>query len=381
MNYINNYHKKNFYIYNKNISIPPNINQDIYTAYYISLSELFDTTWYLKKYPDVAVSEIDPILHYIRYGVKEGRNPTPWFDTNKYLLVNPEIKDININPFFHYIKNFLYKKNIPIVFSTNDNYSIHLCVAIKSIIENSNIEYIYNIYILYTQLNEDNINKIKLLGTKNIHIHTINIFNLIDTSKLYINDHFSIEMYYRVLIPELFFFYEKVIYIDCDIVCLKDISILYNTHIKNYMIAAVINFSGEWYKKYFYKVFKINIKKIFNSGVILFNIKKCIEEKSKEKFFDLLNKTKDIFCPDQTLLNVVCFDKILFLNSKWNYQWGATIEKKINELSETERKEYINAIEDPYIIHYTTGYKPWDHPENKLSQLYWKYRNIETEGK
>lgn len=35
----------------------------------------FDGSWYLRQYPDVAVSEHNPLVHYLRYGAKEGRLP------------------------------------------------------------------------------------------------------------------------------------------------------------------------------------------------------------------------------------------------------------------------------------------------------------------
>jgi hypothetical protein len=33
----------------------------------------FDASWYLSNYPDVAASEMDPTLHYVLYGHREGR--------------------------------------------------------------------------------------------------------------------------------------------------------------------------------------------------------------------------------------------------------------------------------------------------------------------
>ena len=35
----------------------------------------FDADWYVSAYPDVAVSPLDPALHFIRHGLAEGRSP------------------------------------------------------------------------------------------------------------------------------------------------------------------------------------------------------------------------------------------------------------------------------------------------------------------
>ena len=69
----------------------------------IEKSGLFDKNFYLKNYPDVALQNINPIEHYIRYGAKEHRNPSCYFDTDFYLDIYNDI-DINvINPLVHYI--------------------------------------------------------------------------------------------------------------------------------------------------------------------------------------------------------------------------------------------------------------------------------------
>jgi hypothetical protein len=36
---------------------------------------LFDSAWYLEKYPDVKSAGVDPAEHYVRYGAREGRLP------------------------------------------------------------------------------------------------------------------------------------------------------------------------------------------------------------------------------------------------------------------------------------------------------------------
>jgi hypothetical protein len=37
----------------------------------------FDPAWYLQRYNDVAASGLDPLIHYIRFGRREGRLPKP----------------------------------------------------------------------------------------------------------------------------------------------------------------------------------------------------------------------------------------------------------------------------------------------------------------
>ncbi len=68
----------------------------------ISKSKYFSKKWYLKMYPDVAESKMDPVKHYLEHGWKEGRNPSGDFNSQIYLQLNSDVKEENINPLVHY---------------------------------------------------------------------------------------------------------------------------------------------------------------------------------------------------------------------------------------------------------------------------------------
>ena len=70
----------------------------------IKSSGLFDETWYLAKYPDVAQAKVDPALHFLRHGGLEERDPGPLFNSRWYLENNPDVKDARENPLVHYLR-------------------------------------------------------------------------------------------------------------------------------------------------------------------------------------------------------------------------------------------------------------------------------------
>ncbi len=70
----------------------------------IASSALFDDVWYLEQYPDVAAAGMDPALHYMQYGAREGRNPSPRFDTRWYLQQHEDVERAGINPLVHFVK-------------------------------------------------------------------------------------------------------------------------------------------------------------------------------------------------------------------------------------------------------------------------------------
>jgi lipopolysaccharide biosynthesis protein/ubiquinone/menaquinone biosynthesis C-methylase UbiE len=67
-------------------------------------SGLFDETWYLANYLDVAQSKVDPGFHYLVHGAFEGRDPSPKFSSSWYLQMYPDVKASGLNPLVHYIK-------------------------------------------------------------------------------------------------------------------------------------------------------------------------------------------------------------------------------------------------------------------------------------
>lgn len=66
----------------------------------------FSAAWYLAQYPDVAAAQIDPVEHYLRHGVREGRDPGPDFSTSSYLArYREEIAGSGLTPLFHYLRH------------------------------------------------------------------------------------------------------------------------------------------------------------------------------------------------------------------------------------------------------------------------------------
>jgi glycosyltransferase involved in cell wall biosynthesis len=71
----------------------------------LKASELFDADWYLKQYPDVYESGMDPAEHYIRFGQSDGREPSPFFRGDIYLALHPDARKAGIGPLCHYLRS------------------------------------------------------------------------------------------------------------------------------------------------------------------------------------------------------------------------------------------------------------------------------------
>jgi hypothetical protein len=63
----------------------------------------FDQAFYLRNNPDVAASGGDPLDHFMAFGWREGRDPSPEFSVDAYLQAFPDVAESGANPFVHYL--------------------------------------------------------------------------------------------------------------------------------------------------------------------------------------------------------------------------------------------------------------------------------------
>lgn len=68
-------------------------------------SEYFNKKYYILHNPKLIFTHQDPVEHYLTIGWKEGKNPSALFDTNAYLNKYQDIKRVGVNPLIHYLRN------------------------------------------------------------------------------------------------------------------------------------------------------------------------------------------------------------------------------------------------------------------------------------
>lgn len=96
-----NFFKKNNNGSKLNKNLPTSADHD---ESIIRASELFDVNWYISQNLDIDFSSIDPVIHYLKEGVRQGQWPHPLFDPSWYFRQVPELQDNGINPLVHCLK-------------------------------------------------------------------------------------------------------------------------------------------------------------------------------------------------------------------------------------------------------------------------------------
>lgn len=69
----------------------------------ISRSGLFDSYFYIKRYPDVVRSGSNPLEHFVHFGMHEMRHPSERFDPHWYSRYYEDVEKSDMNPLMHYI--------------------------------------------------------------------------------------------------------------------------------------------------------------------------------------------------------------------------------------------------------------------------------------
>ena len=280
-----------------------------------------------------------------------------------------------------FISPAFQKNNIPVVFATDENWGIFLSVVIKSILETSSESNNYDLIVLEEQLSEDVKKKLQFVikDKSNFSLRFINMtpyLNNIGRELFPEKREWTIATYYRLFIPVIFQNYEKVIYLDTDVILLKDISLLYLTDLENNYLAAAVDVAATslTFHKDFMKKFNLQ-GEYFNDGILVFNIHNDLDLLPKS--IQCLQTHKDLPAVAQDVNNIVCYKKIKKLPLAWNFfnyedpkSWFSRAPFETSYI-----KEYL-ALDLTHInlIHYV-GCKPWKYPAAKYADLWWNYAN------
>lgn len=276
---------------------------------------------------------------------------------------------------------------IPIVLASNNYYVPYLYTVIVSFLNYKKEDDVYDIVILHSDISKTNKALLKQIeqNGKNIHIRFFNMGSFIADSKFQMNNnlsHISIDTFYRLFIPEVFKEFDRVIYLDSDLIVKKNIAEILKESSANHTISATrdIDFVSQYYgmkkvRSYSDSVIKLKqIENYFQAGVFVFNIKMFKEKYSLDELLNLAISRKFLY-QDQDIMNIYFKNDIFYLNGQWNVMTDCA-EIRMNQIRLFAPyklyKEYLEARKNPYIIHYAGFAKPWNRPEDDFGNDFWE---------
>lgn len=257
------------------------------------------------------------------------------------------------------------RMTIPVFFACDDNYIPFLATAICSLAENSTKENDYKIYVLTDGVNAESERKILNMKRDNISVEFVDVTEKIEPIKenLNLRDYYTPTIYYRLFIPELFPEYDRAIYLDSDMVILDDIAKLYVKELGDDLLAGVpdaIIASRKTFIDYSEMACGIRYDRYFNSGMLLMNLAEMRKLDLENMFIGMLNRYHfNTICPDQDYLNVICKDRVVYLDKGWN------------KMSIDDNYDGV-----PHIVHYNMFNKPWQYDNVPYGKYFWKYAEM-----
>lgn len=249
---------------------------------------------------------------------------------------------------------------IPVVFSSDHNFVMPTGVAMLSMLQAAP-GVVFDIFILQGEdLNDNDREMLTGIASRgNSKITFITPGGQFSGS--YEVRGISTACYYRLLIPWLIPQYDKVIYLDGDIIVKKDISKMLRLADDPRMLVYGVRTGGFVSDPDLVghiQSLGLDNRHYINSGIQVFNSKAMRDNSVLEQF--LKYKDARLLYQDQDIINIVCRDKIGWLPLEFNSS---------PSLPEADRAILIDngiatdetidrALTSPAIIHYA-GKKPW----------------------
>ena len=209
---------------------------------------------------------------------------------------------------------------ISMSFSVSDNYSQHLAVVLASVLVN-NPDSSFVLHVLHRNISDENQMRIRRL--EQMYLNCEIKFHLIDASRFEKFpipkelEHVTQEMYYRYILPDILENEDRTIYSDVDVLCVGDLRSLWELDLKGNILAAVSEGEAGDFKK---KLLGLEgDAPYFYSGLIVMDLETMRRENASAKLMgNTLKYASRIAWPDQDMINLTFYSRILQLSSEWD---------------------------------------------------------------
>lgn len=137
------------------------------------------------------------------------------------------------------------------------------------------------------------------------------------------NDRITSATYLKLFLPQLP--YDKILYMDGDVICQGSLEELWNTDCPYICVTESHMFGQKQAKEH-------NHEKYGLAGVMLMNLKALREDNFTEKAFQPFDYDKySLWCHEETIINHLFYDKLKFVDKKYNYCHKRTYKNPIDE--------------------------------------------------
>lgn len=199
--------------------------------------------------------------------------------------------------------------------------------------------------------------------------------------KMLVRENMALANYYRLLIPQIFTCFNKIVYLDSDVLVCRDVALLYQQALKPGTVLGAVQdalaFSSsaaqqEFVKRHCRHLGLKNPSEYVNSGVLVWDLQAFRQQNLQDKLQQCMQQFARSPHMDQDILNAAFYQKITFLPMSFNFfaqppalpglhlpaEWTAYINRR------------AQAMKNPCIVHYAGVQKPWFYPRMPYGALW-----------
>lgn len=249
------------------------------------------------------------------------------------------------------------RDRIPLVVAFTPDYFVPAVTCLFSILEHASSDADFHVICLLSEVLPDDMRKaLDVFNEQRLQVTYLNLQGKL--GDIYIDERYTEAASYRLLLPDLLPWYDKVIYIDCDVVVRNDLAKLYReTSLSDCYLAAVFEASLDSQLDYL-KALGISLGNYFNSGFLVMNLQKLREDGMVDRLLQAA-KVPTLQFPDQDVLNQLCQGKVLALPPYYNSIRTFYLPQYKEAFLTYYSEENWSAVQAHGTVHYTGG-KPWN---------------------
>lgn len=257
-------------------------------------------------------------------------------------------------------------RKVPVVFSIDRNVVVPFTVCVTSLLEHARPDTFYELFVLCDgeELGEELRNEARRaeLASENCSLAFVDVGGAF--AEAYEIRGITVATYYRLLMPDLFPAYERMIYADVDMIFRSDLADLYEQACAGGELVAGVR---EWNDflhdettdrdKEYLRSIGCGVETYVNGGFLVMNLGAMRREGIVARFLE--HADRQYTFQDQDIINVVCRGRIELLPMRWNYTY--TLYRWAHTGPAAYIKAYGREIDEAEwrgTVHYT-GPKPW----------------------
>ena len=279
---------------------------------------------------------------------------------------------------------------IPIFFTFDRNYVVPAAVAFHSLLRRADAQYEYRLYVLYTDIPQADRRRLARLvertGRGTLEFIDVSAF---DTEEIRgQKGHFSKEIYYKLLAPDLFPQYDRILCSDVDVAFTDDIAPSYFLYPDEFFYYAGVgqvlesDRMAQYASDFTPDELRI-LQKEIAAGYMLLNLKLMREYGIQHRLTEFYKTNYPrLRLPEQDCLILCCYPYVrqmplryVVANTYYRTPPAEAAFCTFSDVFPLDRKAcedmYSDALARPVQLHFVGADKPWNSLRAPRSSVWW----------